>query len=121
MSRRSPSAKADSTRAAAGVEAGPPARSGSVTRNSPFGSPSTVTSAVTVLDPAELQNKCIDDLLRQFAQLGPASPALKAKDQPAMDGFVGMAVYLEETQGPRALALLLNSITSPSFDGEQVS
>ncbi len=72
---------------------------------------------IRALNPDQIKETRIDRFIRQFAGLGPESPAMTAKDGTAMDAFIGMALYVEETQGSDCLASALKTMTTPAFSG----
>jgi hypothetical protein len=73
---------------------------------------------VRTLDPIDVSTTRINPLIRQFANLGPNAPQWRGTDAAAMDGYLGMALYLEQARGSRYLALVLNKwMTSPTFAG----
>jgi len=69
------------------------------------------------LNAGDIKDNRIARNIRQFAALGPEAPAMTATDANAMDAFIGMALYLEETQGAANLADMLKSMTTPAFIG----
>ena len=70
------------------------------------------------IDAQDVKTTRIDALIRQFAAQGPDSPALHATDEQAMNGFIGMALYLELTRGGTLLASNLKAMTTPSYAGD---
>lgn len=80
--------------------------------------PASETQAwVRGLKPTEFKDARINRLVRQFATLGPEMPQLRATDAAAMENFVGMALYLDMTQGSSTLAGALKSMTTPAYSG----
>jgi len=83
-------------------------------------SPAEAHPWVKALNAAELKNTRIDAPIRLFASLGPHAPKLRETDATAMDGFVGLALYLEQAHGSAALSWALSNIKSPLYGtGEQ--
>lgn len=59
----------------------------------------------------------IDPLQRQFAEDGPEHPRTNGCDEAGMNGFVGMALYLDHVRGSFALAGMLKAMSTPAFAG----
>jgi len=59
----------------------------------------------------------VTPLVKAFVANGPLAKNLSGTDATAMNGFVGMGLYLDMTRGGRALAQALNAMTSPNFAG----
>ncbi len=74
---------------------------------------------VNSMVPQEITENRIDNLIRLFAAAGPESPVLSGTDRPAMEGFVGMALYLDITRGSDYLAMSLKGMKTPAFAGPQ--
>jgi len=74
---------------------------------------------VRALDAREIIADRIDQMIRRFAAIGPDSQVLTGTDKAAMDGFIGMACYLEISRGSQYLATLLAGLSTPTFGGPQ--
>jgi len=72
---------------------------------------------VRALDAQEITTDRIDQVIRRFAAIGPDSQVLTGTDKAAMDGFIGMACYLEISRGSQYLATLLKGLSTPTFGG----
>ena len=71
------------------------------------------------LDEQEIKTGRIEQVIRQFAALGPDSQAMRGTDKVAMDGFLGMACYLEMSRGSEYLITLLKGLATPTYSGPQ--
>jgi len=69
------------------------------------------------LDAREITSTRIDEVIRRFAALGPEAQDMAGTGKTAMDGFIGMACYLEISRGSQYLAKLLNVLGTPSYGG----
>ncbi len=67
------------------------------------------------LNAGELKETRVDAPIKLFANLGPDAPKMRDTDSTAMDAFVGMALYLEQTQGSDALRYMLSGLKSPQY------
>ena len=74
---------------------------------------------VRSLDEAEIKTARIEPVLRQFAAVGPDSQAMRDTTRAAMEGFIGMAAYLEMSRGSGYLITLLNGLSTPTYSGPQ--
>lgn len=74
---------------------------------------------VRAMDEQEINTARIDQVIRHFAANGPDSQVMTGTDKAAMDGFIGMACYLEMSRGSRYLATLLKGLSTPTYDGPQ--
>ena len=73
---------------------------------------------IHALKPDHVKDTFIDRYIRQFAELGPDAPQLTGTDNTAMDDFIGMALYLNETQGSANLATALKNMINPMYSGQ---
>ena len=69
------------------------------------------------IDPGEVNARRVYPDIQKFAALGPEAPQLRAADAEAMDDFIGMALYIEQTQGGHFLGRVLRDMKTPSFAG----
>ncbi|MHB0938685.1 MAG: tetratricopeptide repeat protein [Armatimonadota bacterium] len=74
---------------------------------------------VRSLDAVEINSTRIEPVLRQFAAIGPDSQAMRDNTKASMDGFIGMATYLEMSRGSGYLVTLLNGLATPTYSGPQ--
>lgn len=72
---------------------------------------------VRSLDEAEINTARIEPVLRHFAAVGPDSQVMRDTSRAAMDGFIGMALYLEMSRGSGYLITLLNGLSTPTYSG----
>jgi hypothetical protein len=72
---------------------------------------------LAAMDAIEQREMRVDRLMRRFAVLGPESPLLQGTDLTALDGFVGLVLYLDCTRGSSLITTTLTRMTSPLYWG----